>query len=162
MSTESVDESILRACAALDVKEPKNFQRAALQALLEKRDVFLAYPTGSGKSIIFQALPKAFELYNGDTETECCVLVIQPIIALMTDQIKKLSSKNIRTLRLMHAEERDYTGKKVKIEEILEASIIFASPEALLDTYRKEMKDTKFGSRLVGVAVDESHMIAKW
>ena len=81
-----MEEIIKRACERLKVSSPKAFQIEAISALLLGKDVFLSYPTGSGKSLVFQALPFAKD-YHSQCEGSC-VLVIQPIIALMLDHLR--------------------------------------------------------------------------
>ena len=162
MSQQAMDIVINKAATYLGVSSPKEFQKAAIAAVLSNKEVFVSYPTGSGKSLIFQALPIAKGFLTEQTSPLTYhVLVIQPVIALMKDQIKKLSDLGLNVVRLMHAREKDFPGK-VTLEEMLSASVILASPEAVLETYRSEMKSSSFSEKLVAVALDESHMIAKW
>ena len=41
-------------------------------------------------------------------------------------------------------------------------NIVFASPESILENYRDILKNQTFASKVVGVAVDESHCIQEW
>ena len=92
--------------------------------------LFVSQPTGSGKSLIYQSLPI---IKSG------VVIVVQPLI----DQINKLKAKNMNVVRLAHDD-----NDAVKLLEIQAAQIIFASPEALLNNYREDMKDPILRQRL--------------
>ena len=53
------DESIEYAKNILGYKELRSYQRAGALSLSEGNDVFIAKPTGSGKSLVFQLIPFA-------------------------------------------------------------------------------------------------------
>ena len=61
-SVESVLEIAVRSCG---LKELKPKQREALLAFIDHRDVFVALPTGYGKSIIYGILPVVFDILKG-------------------------------------------------------------------------------------------------
>jgi superfamily II DNA helicase RecQ len=64
---------------------PKPWQLSAIyDVAVHKKDVIVVAGTGSGKSLVFQAIPKAIE--GG------IILVISPTIALMDDQVCELNS----------------------------------------------------------------------
>ena len=50
-------EYIYVACEILGVVNVKEYQKEAIIKILEGRDVFISQPTGSGKSLVFQAAP---------------------------------------------------------------------------------------------------------
>jgi len=54
-----------------------------LKEIVLGKNVFVVLPTGSGKSLIFQAAPLVFDL------------VISPLVSLMKYQVNFLSSKGI-------------------------------------------------------------------
>jgi ATP-dependent helicase YprA (DUF1998 family) len=58
---------------------PHNWQTRAIVSLREKHDVMIRAGTGSGKSLIYQAMAV--------TKPEAIVLVIAPITVLMEDQV---------------------------------------------------------------------------
>ena len=85
------------------------------------------------------------------------VLVISPMVSLITDQIKKLEAA------VLSAEGQSDHGSEFR--DILDGwvSHIFASPEAMLNTkWRSLLIKPSFVNRIVALAVDEAHCIAKW
>ena len=60
--SDSVLEMAVRSCG---LKELKPKQREALLAFIDHRDVFVALPTGYGKSIIYGILPVVFDILKG-------------------------------------------------------------------------------------------------
>ena len=56
---------------------------------LRGHDVFVSLPIGSGKSLCYTILPKAFNFLRGDNEgSQCIAVVINPLIALIEDQVR--------------------------------------------------------------------------
>ena len=98
----------------------RNFQIKAIKELLDGKDVVVCQPTGSGKSLVFLCLPFFYGSVFNDKKNESnrtnivahgkkesiymttkkCVLVIAPLESLMTDQMKKLSSLGISSLKV--------------------------------------------------------------
>ena len=58
--------------------------------------MFVAFPTGSGKSLCYYLLPLVFDALRKNPELKCIAIVISPLLALMTDQVSSLSDKGIR------------------------------------------------------------------
>ena len=129
--------------------ELHEYQKKAISAILNGLDCFVGQPTASGKSLIFQSIPV---IKDGS-----CVIVVQPLIALMKDQINSLTERGMKVLRLAHDDRN-----KASLYDIQSSQLIFASPEALLQIYRDTMQDTILGDRLACLAVDESHIVVKW
>ena len=76
----------------LKVAQYKNFQVAAIEALQGGKDVIVVQPTGSGKSLCYIASA----LMNPGKIT----LVIEPLIAVITNQIQNLTLKGIDAFAL--------------------------------------------------------------
>ena len=68
--------------------------------MARKRDVFGILPTGFGKSLIFQLLPRLTkDLWKLD---HACVLVVTPLVSIMKDQVEEFIRLGLRafTMRL--------------------------------------------------------------
>jgi superfamily II DNA helicase RecQ len=77
-----LDESTVSLC--INVEQMFGFpvrpwQALAIQALLHGNDVVISASTGSGKSLVFQALALA--------KPGAIVLVVSPLLSLMDDQV---------------------------------------------------------------------------
>jgi len=62
----------------------KTEQHRAVTAFASGRDVFIALPTGFGKSLCYGCLPRVFDCLKG-TKSKSVVVVVTPLLALMED-----------------------------------------------------------------------------
>ena len=138
----------------------KDSQRKALEKLLNNEDVFIIQPTGSGKSLIFQSAPMAFDIVK-ERSFKSIAVVISPLTSLMQDQVKYLKSIGI-TAEYIGEDQQDEDAKKAV--ERGECQIVFGSPESFLcsDRWRKMLSSTVYEERLCLIAVDEAHCISHW
>ena len=163
--------------SVLGINDLKSFQKDALTGLLQGRDVFLAYPTGSGKSAIYQLFPFVKEIcddillgHEGTVPTNYAskymALVVQPLISLMKDQITSMQQRNISAARLQSEKElqskRTRASTETVEDDVRKCTILLASPEAVLETHRELFKSDLVQDRIVCVCIDESHCIVKW
>jgi len=125
-------------------------QREIIEAILSRRDVFAALPTGGGKSLCYQ-LPAL--LSDGLT------VVVSPLIALMKDQVDGAERMGIPATFLnssLSAEEsRERWGNLARGD----MRLLYVSPERIAnDQFREALR--RFG--LAFIAVDEAHCISEW
>lgn len=80
VSPSTVQKAINEAARAAGVKL-KARQRTAVEAFVKGSDVFIALPTGYGKSIIYGILPLVFDSLRGRTGS--MIIVVSPLIGLM-------------------------------------------------------------------------------
>ena len=162
-SQDDLDSAIDRALAKLGYLNRKKEQKEAARCVLQGKDVFVALPTGYGKSCIFQILPACSKLLLEDSchqhDVHPGVIVVSPLVSLMNDQISKLKTVGIRAV---HLTKQFCDADDSSLTE--EVSHIFASPEALLqgDSWNGLLLRQSFIQRIVAVAIDEAHCIAKW
>lgn len=128
---------------------------AAHQGSDSFRDILLTAPTGAGKSILFQ-LPALYLAKKLETVT----LVIEPLKALMTDQVANLRARGVKNVVAINSDipygERIEAYEKIKDGR---ASIVYLSPELLLES----SLDTILSGRELGlVVVDEVHTVTSW
>ena len=59
-----LEKAISYACGILGYEKLRDFQKEGVAAVLKDQDVFVAKPTGSGKSLIFQLVPFATDFIH--------------------------------------------------------------------------------------------------
>src|SRR5262245_4293046 len=127
------------------------WQREAIDALLTGAGrVLVVAPTGGGKSLTYQ-LPAAI--------LEGLTLVVSPLVALMEDQVRSLTSRGIRATFLAStvdmAERQAREGAMIRGEY----EIVYVAPERLANGY---FVDRLARCNVELVAVDEAHCISQW
>ena len=76
----------------------KREKKLCLETVAQKRDVFGILPTGFGKSLIFQLLPRLpKDLWKLD---HACVLVVTPLVSIMKDQAEELTRLGLRAFTI--------------------------------------------------------------
>ena len=125
-------------------------QSEAVAAVLDGDDVFAIWPTGGGKSLIYQ-LPAVARL--GLT------VVVSPLVALMRDQAQKLQTLGVAAAAL-HADLEPQASARIHGDlERRRLSLLYLSPERLADPATLALlRDADV--RLL--AVDEAHCISQW
>lgn len=125
-------------------------QAQIIEAALSQKDCLVLMPTGGGKSVCFQ-IPALMQ-------PGIC-LVISPLIALMSDQVKALENKNIKALSLAGSMSHDELVRILDNALFGQYKFIYLSPERLRNElvleYIKQMKISL-------IAVDEAHCISEW
>ena len=128
----------------------KPYQEEACRAATVGRDVLLVMPTGAGKSLCYQ-LPG---LARGGT-----TLVVSPLIALMEDQVAKLTQHGLAAERIHSG--RDRAASRAACRAYLDGKLdfLFIAPERLKVPGFPEMLARRPPTL---VAVDEAHCISQW
>jgi len=96
----SVDRAITDAAELLG----ESLRPRQRQAFLSGRDVFVCLPTGSGKSLCYCLLPSASDILRG-WEKQAIVVVVSPLVALMKDQVRAMSERNMKAAYVGDAKE---------------------------------------------------------
>ncbi len=125
-------------------------QEAVCRAVVEGRDVLLVMPTGAGKSLCYQ-LPG---LARGGT-----TLVVSPLIALMEDQVAKLSELGLRAERIHSGRDRSLSRAVAQAYVDGQLDFLFIAPERLRVPGFPELLARRTPAL---VAVDEAHCISEW
>ena len=128
----------------------KPFQEDVCRAAAAGRDVLLVMPTGAGKSLCYQ-LPG---LARGGT-----TLVVSPLIALMEDQVAKLSELGLAAERIHSGRGREASRAACRAYLDGRLDYLFIAPERLKVPGFPEMLARKPPTL---VAVDEAHCISQW
>ncbi len=143
MVIANILDAVLAGAAAFVPDGPSAPERPKLRQLV-------LLPTGFGKSLCFQ-LPAL--LAPGPT------LVVYPLLALMSDQKRRLDSCGISSALFrggMDTSERLEQEGAVKKGE---AKIVITNPESLRS---ERLKDFLAGADLSHIAIDEAHCVSEW
>ena len=126
-------------------------QDEVVAAVLAGEDVLAVMPTGAGKSLCYQ-LPRAL-LRAGLT------VVVSPLIALMRDQVNRLTSHGVAAGGLHSG---NSGAEAHDIETALRArrlKLLYVSPERLL---RGGTLDALRAAGCDRLAIDEAHCVSQW
>ncbi len=132
------------------LREFRAGQREAVAAALEGRDTLVVMPTGAGKSLCYQLPALA---------GRGLVVVVSPLIALMSDQWKRLAETGVNAVMLASGMEEGHNGRALLDIESGWAQLVLAAPERFASRAFREA----VGTRKVGLfVVDEAHCVAEW
>ncbi len=133
----------------------RDYQCAAMLNVLRGKDTVTLLPTGAGKSLIYQL---AGLLLPGVT------LIIDPIIALIEDQIDGLESIGIDRAIGLHSNVGRHELKA--LQAAIEKGIyyfVFVAPERLQIPEFRETLSALREKHIVNLAViDEAHCVSEW
>ena len=124
----------------------RDWQRDMANDVLQGRDLLAVLPTGSGKSVVFQA-PILSPTMPG------AALVVTPTVALIQDQAAKASAKGIPSAALHHG------SPTANPEAIAHAKLIYTTPETLAAANVQAAISRR---RIEYAAIDEAHCVSLW
>src|SRR6185437_4861037 len=133
-------------------KLPKFYdeQWEAIEKILKGERVLLIEKTGFGKSLCFQFPATLFE---GTT------VIFSPLIALMRDQVKKLTSLGISAKCINSEQIREENTQIIKEAKQGKIKILYIAPER---QENNEWIEATQQMKLSMVVVDEAHCISVW
>lgn len=154
--------AIIKSCDVFRITELYPEQVKAIEAFLFGKDVFLNLPTAYGKSIVFQMAPvvhaEMAAMGNTGFSADPIVIVISPLISLMEDQRNFLKSIGIKAGCIGNDEAENGAIERGKCR------VVYTSPESLLANrrWRAMLASEIYQRNLIGIAVDEAHVINHW
>ena len=141
-------ERVLREVFGLHAFRPG--QGEVVEAMLDGRDVLSVAPTGSGKSISYW-VPAVVD--GGLT------LVVSPLIALMKDQVDRLTERGVAAKFINSSLERPEQIDRLRRAVAGEYRLLFVAPERL---GRPGFMERLADLRVRRLVVDEAHCISTW
>jgi ATP-dependent DNA helicase RecQ len=141
-------ERALREVFGLEAFRPG--QADVVAAMLAGRDVLSVAPTGSGKSISYW-VPAVVD--------GRLTLVVSPLIALMKDQVDRLTDRGVAATFVNSSVEPFEQRERIKRALGGEYRLLFLAPERLA---RPGFIDQLAMLRIGRIVVDEAHCISTW
>ena len=152
-------------CPLFNVSSLQEGQFQALYGFVCGEEVFVNLPTGYRKSLIFQMAPLVHVWMNEHVSVDHwkknpVLIVISPLLALMQDQVKKLSTLGF-TAAFVGPEQELLVLKDIE-QRIF--TFVYISPESTLSTerWRNMLQSEIYQDNLIGIAVDEVHSVTEW
>jgi ATP-dependent DNA helicase RecQ len=125
-------------------------QREAVQAALDGRDSLVVMPTGGGKSLCYQLPALA---------GEGLVVVVSPLIALMSDQWRRLLDAGVNATMLASGMEEGHNSQALADIAAGGTQLVLAAPERFASrAFREALAQRKIAL----FVVDEAHCVAEW
>ena len=131
-------------------------QLEAITSIAEGNDTLVIFPTGAGKSLIYQLA----SVYSRKT-----AVVISPLISLMDDQVTKLRSLGITAFTVnsstsMNTRVQAFDRMRTNPASI---SLLYVTPETFrLDEFVRLLKAMVANGMVGFIAVDECHVLTDW
>lgn len=156
------DEDVDRARDILGYKALRPGQRAIINATIAGNDVLVIWPTGGGKSLLFQ-LPCAMQRAG-------VTLLLVPLRALASQHVKWLNNHGINTVWLdgFGGDAEAQAKEKEVLEDIMSPAsgvrCMVATPEKVTrnTTVRVVLKRLARTGRLRRIVFDECHVLLDW
>ena len=158
-SQTAISSSVDTATHILGYSSLKDKQKEAIVTFLSGKDVFVALPTGYGKSLCYGCLPGAFDILR-KTERKSIAIVISPLTSLMNNQVASFSSKGVSAAFI-----NDTSSHEMKLGVLSgDYQLVSFSPESLLSRrrWRELLRHEPYSTHLIALIVDEAHCVKKW
>ncbi len=129
-----------------------------MQAALDGRDSLVVMPTGGGKSLCYQ-LPALASDADPAGPDRGLVVVVSPLIALMSDQWRRLREAGVHATMLASGMEEGHNAQALRDIEAGATQLVLAAPERFASgAFRAAL-----ARRQVALfVVDEAHCVAEW
>ena len=134
--------------------EFKPGQREIVESVLAGHDGLALMPTGGGKSLTYQ-LPAT--LLPGVT------VVISPLIALMKDQVDRLSANGVAATAITSALDPDERERREQAALRGDYRLLYVAPERLMNpAFQRLLAALHRQQGIALFAVDEAHCVSEW
>lgn len=150
--------TVKQVISTLGIEKLKAYQVQAIRSILDGQNVFVVLPTSFGKSLIYQ-VPQLVK-QTGYT------LVVEPTLALIHDQVQKLTSKEVSAAYITSQNKEEHAGilRQLSAGKL---SFLYVTPEQLIYFKDDLPRATKLYHMLLSnppsfIAVDEAHCVTTW
>ena len=125
-------------------------QLDAIESLLSGRDTLVLYPTGGGKSLVYQV--------SGLLANEMTI-VVSPLISLIVDQVRDLKNRGIKADYLDSQKDKSDVLRILENARLGHVKFLYVAPERFLSpTFLEKLKFLNVDL----FAIDEAHCVSTW
>ena len=161
-SKGKINAAINHAMKTVGLESLKREQREAIQEFLSGKDVFVALPTGYGKTYCYSLLPLAFD-YLRESQHPSIAICVSPLTALMMEQRAKMSTKGVAS-EFVGELQQDVDALEGVKKGQFQLLYMYISHESLLcnPQWCELLLSKVYSENLVALVVDEAHCVTKW
>jgi superfamily II DNA helicase RecQ len=141
--------AIADAMQALGALHFRGKQDEAIEAVLSGADVFYVFPTGCGKSMVYQVAALC---------SEGVTIIVSPLLGLLNEQLVKMSSLGICVIGACGGTLDAYNGNIGATR----AKMVYTTPEQLHEESELCKYLEKEQLHVARLVVDEAHVIQDW
>lgn len=146
-----VRKEVKEAMEVLGIDRCRQGQLKPIGKVLKGKDVLLIAPTCFGKSLVYQIPAVCW--------ADRLTLVVEPLVALMHDQVKHLKSRGIRAAYLDSTQSEKEREKVLRQVRQGNCSVLFVTPERLEShAFQKTVRKVDIAL----LVVDECHCVLRW
>ena len=146
-----IKKSVKEAMERLHIDKLRRNQIRPINSVLSGNDTMVIAPTSYGKSLLYQ-IPAI-------TNSHKLTVVIEPLLALVHDQVEKLQSLGISAVSLDSTQSKSEREQVMKLLEDGKVTLLYLAPERLETGILSQIeKHNKIGL----VVVDECHCVISW
>ncbi|PWW78933.1 ATP-dependent DNA helicase [Tuber magnatum] len=158
-TTSELAHRIMRKTWGFDKFLPK--QEEAISRLIHGGSAVVVFPTGGGKSLIFQIPALALDEYDEimGQEKGGISIVVSPLICLMKDQVEALRKRGVQAATIDSTQTRESVLNTFHLLRKGELKLLYCAPERLNN---EGFVETIRHTRVRLIAVDEAHCISEW
>ena len=158
--SEQIEEALAMVCHFFNLDELHADQVAAIKSFISRKDLHFSASTGYGKSLIFQCLALIVDLLKAQAIGTNTVLVIEPLVSLMVDQVLKMKNTVVSAAAVFDRQDED-TLKGIENGDF---SLAYLSPKSMLSSekWRSISCSEDFRNHCEIVVVDEVHCVVQW
>jgi ATP-dependent DNA helicase RecQ len=134
------------AMQALGVPKFRGKQEEAIEAVLSGADLFYVFPTGCGKSLVYQIAALC---------SEGLTIVVSPLLGLLYEQVEKIASFGVCVIGASGGTLDAFNGTDG-------VKLVYTTPEQLQEDSKLWKYVEEKDLQVARVVVDEAHVIREW
>ena len=143
--------NIKQAMETLKIEKLRKNQLKPINAILDGHDTMVIAPTSFGKSLIY--------LIPAIIHQDKLTVVIEPLLALMHDQVQKLRSLGIAAAYLDSTQSKSERSIVVEQLQARKIQILYISPERIENSILSWIEEFY---QIGMIVVDECHCVVSW